>query len=207
MTIDNLDDTGAVNYSDALCADGLLKIARSLNAPSVCSGLLDVGDMALASPARRGRVVVTAANGTALFTGYIATEPEAVYAGIGLKGPVYRYAFSAVSDEWLLDKQAVPLSGAGLAQSGGQLLRTLTNRVDAGLFTTTGVMNGLSVGVFEPMETESWSANAGGVASATYAAYRVLDGAVSLQPAGTGARTFVDGSSTLHVAHVRSSSD
>ena len=113
-------------------------------------------------PCGEGRVVVTAANGTVLFTGYIATEPEAVYAGMGLKGPVYRYAFSAVSDEWLLDKQAVPLSGAGLAQSGGQLLRTLTNRVDAGLFTTTGVMNGLSVGVFEPVQTESWSANAGG---------------------------------------------
>ena len=90
-----------------------------------------------------------------------ATEPEAVYAGMGLKGPVYRYAFSAVSDEWLLDKQAVPLSGAGLAQSGGQLLKTLTNRVDAGLFTTAGVMNGLSVGVFEPTQTENWSANAG----------------------------------------------
>ena len=84
----------------------------------------------------------------------MATEPEAVYAGTGLKGPVYRYAFSAVSDEWLLDKQAVPVSGAGLAQSGGQLLTTLTNRVDAGLFTTAGVMNGCPVGVFEPAQAE-----------------------------------------------------
>src|ERR1700716_557879 len=140
MTIDNLDGTGAVDYSAALCADGPLKIARSLNAPSVCSGLLDVGDSGLGMPNARGRAVVTAANGTVLFTGYIAMEPEAVYAGMGLKGPMYRYAFSALSDEWLLDKLAVPLSGAGLAQSGGQLLRTLTNRVDAGLFTTAGVV-------------------------------------------------------------------
>jgi hypothetical protein len=206
MTIDNLNGGGAVDYSAALCADGPLKIARSLNAPSVCNGLLDVGDAALGVPVRRGRVVVTAANGTVLFTGYIATEPEAVYAGTGLKGPVYRYAFSAVSDEWLLDKQAVPLSGAGLAQSGGQLLRTLTNRVDAGLFTTTGVMNGLSVGVFEPMQTESWSANAGGVASATYAAYRVLDGAVSLQPAGTVTHALSDGDGTLQVAALKTAS-
>ena len=206
MTIDNLDGGGAVDYSAALCADGPLKIARSLNAPSVCSGLLDVGNAALGVPVRRGRVVVAAANGTVLFTGYIATEPEAVYAGTGLKGPVYRYAFSAVSDEWLLDKQAVPLSGAGLAQSGGQLLRTLTNRVDAGLFTTTGVMNGLSVGVFEPMQTESWSANAGGVASATYAAYRVLDGAVSLQPAGTVTHALSDGDGTLQVAALKTAS-
>ncbi len=59
-----------------------------------------------------------------------------------MKGAVYRYAFSAVSDEWLLDKQSVPRSGAGLGQGGGQVLRTLTNRVDAGLFSTTGVVNG-----------------------------------------------------------------
>jgi hypothetical protein len=206
MTIDNLDGTGAVDYSAALCADGPLKIARSLNAPSVCSGLLDVGDAGLGVPKRRGRIVVVAANGTVLFTGYIATEPEALYAGMGLKGAVYRYAFSAVSDEWLLDKQAVPMSGAGLAQSGGQLLTTLTNRVDAGLFTTTGVMNGLSVGVFEPMQTESWSANAGGLASATYAAYRVLDGAVSLQPAGTVTHTLSDGDGTLQVAALKTAS-
>jgi hypothetical protein len=206
MAIDNLDGAGAVDYSAALCADGPLKIARSLNAPSVCSGLLDVSDVGLGVPLRRGRVVVTAANGTVLFTGYVATEPEAVYAGMGLKGPVYRYAFSAVSDEWLLDKQAVPLSGAGLAQSGGQLLRTLTNRVDAGLFTTTGVMNGLSVGVFEPKQTESWSANAGGVASATYAAYRVLGGAVSFQPAGTVTHALSDGDGTLQVAALKTAS-
>jgi hypothetical protein len=206
ITIDNLDGAGAVDYSAALCADGPLKIARSLNAPSVCTGLLDVGDAALKVPVRRGRMVVTAANGTLLFTGYVATEPEAVYAGMGLKGAVHRYAFSAVSDEWLLDKQTIPLSGAGLAQSGGQLLTTLTNRVDAGLFTTAGVMNGLSVGVFEPVQTESWSANAGGVASATYAAYRVLGGAVSLQPAGTVIHTLNDGDGTLQVAALKTTS-
>jgi hypothetical protein len=206
VTIDNLDGAGAVDYSAALCTNAPLKIERVLNAPSLCGGMLDVSDAGLMVPARRARVVVTAANGTLLFTGYVATEPEPVYAGIGLKGPVYRYAFSAVSDEWLLDKQAIPLSGTGLAQSGGQLLKTLTDRVDAGLFTTAGVMNGLSVGVFEPIQTESWSANAGGVASATYAAYRVLDGAVSLQPAGTVTHALSDGDGTLQVAALKTAS-
>jgi hypothetical protein len=195
-----------VDYSAALCADGPLKIERTLNAPSVCSGMLDVSDAALSVPVRRGRVIATAANGTVLFTGYIATDPEAVYAGTGMKGTVYRYAFNAVSDEWLLDKQAVPLSGAGLAQSGGQLLKTLTGRVDAGLFTAMGVMNGLSVGVFEPVQTESWSVNAGAVASAAYAAYRVLDGAVSLQPAGTVTHALSDGDGTLQVAALKTTS-
>jgi hypothetical protein len=203
LTIDNLDGAGATDYSAAVCADGPLKIERVLNAPSRCSGLLDVGDAALAVPVRRGRMIVTSAGGTILFTGYIATEPEALYAGIGAKGPVYRYAFSAISDEWLLDKQAVPLSGPGLSQSGGQLLRTLTSRVDAGLFTTTGVMNGLSVGVYEPVQTENWSANAGGVAGATYAAYRVLDGALTMQPAGTVTHTLSDGDGTLQLAALK----
>jgi hypothetical protein len=203
VTIDNLDGAGAVDYSAALCADGPLKIERALNAPSICSGMLDVSDASLVVPARRGRVVVTAAGGTVLFTGYIATEPEAVYAGTGFMGPVYRYVVSAVSDEWLLDKQAVPLSGAGLAQSGGQLLTTLTNRVDGGLFTMTEVMNGLAVGVFQPSQTGSWSANAGVIANTTYAAYRVLDGAVSLQPAGTVTHALSDGDGTLQVAALK----
>jgi hypothetical protein len=203
VTIDNLDGAGAVDYSAALCADGPLKIERTLNVPSICSGMLDVGDASLVVPARRGRVVVTGANETVLFTGYVATEPEAAYAGTGLKGPVYRYAFSAVSDEWLLDKQAVPLSGAGLAQSGGELLTTLTNRVDGGLFTMTEVMNGLEVGVFQPSQTGSWSANAGVIANTTYAAYRVLDGAVSMQPAGTVTHALSDEDGTLQVAALK----
>jgi hypothetical protein len=200
VTIDNLNGAGAVDYSAALCADGPLKIERVLNAPSRCSGLLDVSDVALAVPVRRSRMVVASESGTVLFTGYIATSPEAIYAGTGLMGPVYRYAFSAVSDEWLLDKQASSLSGAGLAQSGGQLLKTLTNRVDAELFTTTDVMNGLSVGVFEPVQTDNWSTNAGVVASATYAAYRVLNGALTLQPAGTVTHALSDGDGTLQIA-------
>jgi hypothetical protein len=83
VTIDNLDGAGALDYSAALCGAGPVKIARTLNAPSICSGMLDVSDAGLAVPVRRGRVVVTAADGTILFTGYIATDPEAVYAGVG----------------------------------------------------------------------------------------------------------------------------
>lgn len=208
VTIDNLDGAGAVDYSATLCPDGPLKIERVLNAPSISSGLLDVSDAGLKVPVRRARVVVTSASGTVLFTGYVATEPEAVYAGVGLAGPVYRYAWSAVSDEWLLDKQPLPVLGAGLGQSAGQLLTTLTNRVSAGLFTTAGVASGHAVGVFEPVQTESWSRNAGGLASSTYAAYRVVDGALSLQPAGMATHVLnldgTGGGGTLQVAAFKS---
>ena len=205
VTIDNLDGLGAVDYSAALCADVPLKIERVLNAPSRCIGMLDVTDAGLAVPVRRARMVVTLASGTILFTGYVATEPQAMYAGTATKGPVYRYACSAISDEWLLDKQSIPVSGAGLAQSGGQVLTTLTNRVDGGLFSTTSVLNGAAVGLFEPVATESWSVNAGNVAAATYASYRVLNGAMSLQPAGTVIHALSDGDGTLQVAALKTS--
>lgn len=210
ITIDNLDGAGAVDYSHAVAADGPLKIERTLNAPSVCSGMLDISATTLAVPARRGRVVVASDAGTVLFTGYVATEPEGVYAGVATMGPVYRYAFSAVSDEWLLDKQSPVLSGAGLAQPGGALLTTLTDRVNAGLFTTTGVLAGRDVGVFEPAQAATWSENAGTLANATYAAYRVVNGAVSMQPAGAVTHALsLDGSGgdgTLQVAALKTAS-
>lgn len=205
VTFDNLDGRGAVDYSARLCAAGPLRIERVLNAPSICSATFDVSDAAESVPVRRARVVVTSDGGTTLFTGYVTTDPEAVYEGVGTTGPVYRFVVNAVSDEWLLDKQAIPLSGAALGESGGQVVTTLTNRVHAGLFTTTGVMNGQAVGVFQPVQTESWSVNAGNAAAATYAAYRVVAGAVSLQPAGTTTHALSDGSGTLQIAALKSS--
>ena len=83
------------------------------------------------------------------------------------------------------------------------MLQTLTDRVDAGLFTTAGVVDGRSVGVFEPSQTASWSANAGALAAATYASYRVLNGAVTLQPAGTVTHAVSDGDGTLQVATLK----
>jgi len=205
ITIDNLDGRGAVDYSGALCAgtslnDHPLKIERVLNAPSRASGMLDLSGSTLAAPVRRARVVVTSDNSTVLFTGYLATEPERVYAGVASTGPVYRYAFSAVSDEWLLDKQAFVTGGASLGQAAGLALTTLTDRVGSGLFTTTGVAAGRSVGVFAPAETESWSANAGRIADSAYAAYRVLDGAISMQSAGAVTHALSDGDGTLQIA-------
>ena len=63
-----------------------------------------------------------------------------------------------------------------------------------------------NVGVFEPMQSKNWSANAGGVANATYAAYRVLNGALSLQPAGTVTHTLSDGDGTLQVSALKTTS-
>jgi len=216
LTIDNLDGAGVVDYSSVLCADVPLTIERSLNAPSLCVGLLCVGtpadpgsSLTLAIPVRRARVVVTTDSGAILFTGYFATEPVPVYFGVGLAGPVYRSAFSAVSDEWLLDKQTLTLTGAGLAVAGGTLLDTLTNRIDLGLFTTSGIVSTRSVGVFTPEPAQPWSTNAAGIAGSTYAAYRAVNGALAMQTVGsiTHALNFDDpaGDGTLQVASLETS--
>ncbi|MGP8259591.1 MAG: hypothetical protein ACLQM6_06510 [Acidobacteriaceae bacterium] len=192
LTIDNLDGNGAIDYSAALCADLPLTIERVLNTPSRCTGALDVGSPANPGasstrivPVRRGRVVVSAANGTVLFTGYLATEPVPVYLGCGLAGPVYRVAFAAISDEWLLDKQSLTLTADGFTVSAGSLLQALTSRTAAGQFTTAQVQSGKPIGVFTPQPAKPWSSNAGNIAGSTYAAYRVLNGALSMNPVGS----------------------
>ena len=75
ITIDNLDGVGPVDYSAVLSAESPLRIERVLNAPSRCMGALEVGapanpggSSALPVPVRRARVVVSASDGSALFT-------------------------------------------------------------------------------------------------------------------------------------------
>jgi hypothetical protein len=208
LTIDNLDGRGAVDYSAALSADAPLKIERTLNAPSRCSGsLLLSAEPALALPVRRARVVASSDAGTLLFTGYLATEPVADYAGAGLAGPVYRIAFTAISDEWLLDKQSLTLTGDGFALAGGTLLANLAARTAAGQLNTSAVTSGNPVGVFTPQPAQPWSANAAGIAAGSYAAYRALAGGLSMQTVGSVTHTLDfdsgDGGGTLQFASLK----
>ncbi len=204
LTIDNLDGLGAVDYSAAIDASQAVKIERTLNAPSIVTGLLCLEGSGLAVPARRGRVVLTADAGAVLFTGYLATEPVGVYAGVASEGPVYRLAFSAVSDEWLLDKQAPGWSvGVALGEAGGTVVERLLSRLDPGVFTTGGVAAGPAVGVFIPEPGAGWSGLAGAAANATYASYRVLNGALTLTPAGSVVHALSDGDGTLSVAGLK----
>ncbi|HEY4381204.1 MAG TPA: hypothetical protein VGN01_12715 [Acidobacteriaceae bacterium] len=194
LTIDNLDGKGAVDYSAALSAEKPLEIERVLNAPSRCTGALELGGGALPVPGlqvpvRRARVVVSNDAGMPLFTGYLATEPVADYVGAGLAGPAYRFAFTAISDEWLLDKQTPTLTGDGFAVAGGALLSTLAERTAAGVLSTAGVVHDKPVGVFASEPAQPWSANAGAIAGASYAGYRALNGALAMQTVGSVTHT------------------
>jgi hypothetical protein len=196
LLIDNLDGHGTIDYSAAISADTPLTIERTLNTPSRCTGSLVIASAVdpgsgpvLPVPIRRARVVVTSTSGITLFTGYIATEPESIYAGAGLAGPVYRVAFSAISDEWLLDKLSLVLTNNGYAAAGGTLLAQLADRTGGGLLTTSGVVIDRAAGVFTPEPTKPWSTNAGLIAGGTYAAYRALAGALLSGPIGNTTHT------------------
>jgi hypothetical protein len=216
LTIDNLNGLGPVDYSSVISAAAPLTIERTLNAPSRCTGGLAIGSpinpgesSPLPVPVRRARIVVTAASGTILFTGYLATEPVPVYVGVGLAGPVYRVAFAAISDEWLLDKQTLTLTADGFTLPVGTLLSTLTDQVAAGLLTTTGVVSINPIGVFTPQPTQPWSINAGSLAGSAYTAYRALNGALVLQTVGSVTHTLnFDagfGNASLQVAALQTS--
>ena len=196
ITIDNLDGRGPVDYSGALWPGAPLSVNRTLNSPSRCVGtfILPAG---LAVPIRRGRLVVSNEAGMVLFTGYLATEPVAVYGGMGTEGAVYRYIVDAVSDEWLLDRLTVPASGSGFGVAGGLVLRGLTQGVGGEVISTTGVADGRSIGVFQPVPTSSWSINAGALAGAAYGAYSVLGGALAFAPVGSVTHALSDGDGVL----------
>jgi hypothetical protein len=205
ITIDNLDGLGALDYTGTVAAEGRLRVERKLNAPSRCTADVIVGVNGLKLPARRGRVIATAEDdaATVLFTGYIATEPVRVYAGTASEGNVYRARITAVSDEWLLDKQgsgAARSAGVSLALDGRGLLERLTSRAQGGSGAIAVATGGArAVGAFTARSAVPWSVNAGDAAGAAYAGYRVLGGEVLLQPVGAVTHALSDASGTLDV--------
>jgi hypothetical protein len=211
ITIDNLDGLGAVDYTGVVAAEGPITVQRALNEPSRCTAEIVLGVEGLAVPARRGKVTVTAADATVLFTGYLTTEPVRIYAGSGSMGPVYTARLSAVSDEWLLDNLG---SGAGLRDTqalgltGAALVAQMASRVQAGgaaAVTVTSDSALQTTGSFAARAASTWSANAGAAAGSSYAAYRALNGQVLIEPVGNVTHAFSDADGTLSVAELQTS--
>ncbi len=182
VTVDNLDGLGAIDYSDRVMAEGPVTIDRRLNAPSTCRWALCDG---VTRPARLGRVVVTSAAGAVLFTGYLPREAEAVYAGEGSHGPVYRLELEATSDEWLLDKQGLRVAGESFATGGDALLASLTSRVDGSRFTSASTGQIAQVGRVDASHAQRWSEMAAALANAAGASYQVMSGQVAMAPLGS----------------------
>jgi hypothetical protein len=211
ITIDNLDGLGAIDYSEAVAAEGPITLQRVLNEPSRCTAEIVLGVGSLAVPSRRGKVTVTAANATLLFTGYLATEPVRIYAGNASTGPVYRARITAISDEWLLDNLG---SGAGLRDAeslglgGTALVAQLASRAQAGGTAGVAVVaSGLvsATGAFTARASSPFSVNAANAASSAYASYRALNGQILMQPVGNVTHAFSDANGTLSVSELQTS--
>jgi len=212
ITIDNLDGLGAIDYTEAVAAEGPITVQRALNEPSRCTAEIVLGIESLAVPVRRGRVTVTTDNAALLFTGYLATEPVRIYAGTASTGPVYRARVTAVSDEWLLDNLG---SGAGLRDAeslglgGTALVTQLASRAQAtGSAGVTVASSGTvsATGAFTARASSLFSANAADAASSSYAAYRALNGQILIQPVGNVTHAFSDANGTLSVSELQTTS-
>ncbi len=209
ITIDNLDGQGALDYTSSVTSTGPVILQRKLNTPSRCTAELLPMPAGLPAPARRGRVVVTSDDGEVLFTGYLATEPVSVYAGQSSTGPVYRMRVTAVSDEWLLDRQgsgAVAEDRMSLGLDGGSLLSRLAARVQAGQSSGLEVSTGAnlrSAGPFQAEPSKQWSTNAAAAAGAAYASYRAMSGQVLVQSAGAVTHSLSDADGTLSIAELQ----
>ncbi|MGA7156028.1 MAG: hypothetical protein WBY53_04235 [Acidobacteriaceae bacterium] len=211
ITIDNLDGLGAVDYTEAVAAEGPIMVQRALNEPSRCTTEIVLGIQGLAVPVRRGKVTVTTSDATVLFTGYLATEPVRIYAGNASSGAVYRARVTAVSDEWLLDNLG---SGAGLRDAdslglgGTALVQQLASRAQASGSANVTVVAGGTVpetGVFSARAALPFSANAAEAASSSYSAYRALNGQILMQPVGNVTHAFSDTNGTLSVSELQTS--
>ncbi len=207
LSIDNLDGLGPVDYTATMDASEPFEVIRTLNAPSLLKGLLCLVGTALPTPARRGRVVLSTDAGTVLFTGFLTAEPTPIYAGAASAGSVYRLALSAVSDEWLLDKQLRGTSlGAAFGVTGQALFATLGERLDPGALIAPVTGPARELGVFDPSETGTFAQHCGVIAAATYASYRALNGALALAGIASTQHPLSDGDGSLEVSALHTAS-
>ncbi len=177
ITINGLD------YTTALDAVRPLTIERKLNEPSRCQLWLSLAiNGNLVTPVRNQSLAVTGDDGTCYFTGYIAVTPLPEYAGLAIEGPRYRIAIQALSDELLLDQTLMAPSAGATGEGVGTLITALVTRTGTTRLATQGISSGATVSYFAPEPGASWSKNAGQVSNMARAAYRAINGALTVTP-------------------------
>jgi hypothetical protein len=174
------------DYTVALDAARPLTIERKLNEPSVCQLWLSLAtNGSLPMPLRNQTIAVAGDDGTYYFTGYIAVTPLPEYAGLALEGPRYRIAIQALSDELLLNQNLMAPSNGATGVSAGALMTTLVTRTGVTGLSTAGLSLSAAVSKFVPEPGAPWSKSAGQVASMARAAYRAVNGALTVSPVQT----------------------
>jgi hypothetical protein len=197
ITIQGQDYTGAFDHTHPLTVE------RKLNEPTVCELWLSVpAGGALAAPSRFQSLAVTGDDGTIYFTGYVAVTPVPEYAGTGVSGPLYRLAVQAVSDEILLDQMLMPPSAGISEPDAGTLLACLVAHTGSKSLAAETTSVRTEVGNFSPERGASWSKSAGQAATMARAAYRALDGVVSLLPMQTIVHPLNESDGSLNLSNL-----
>jgi hypothetical protein len=174
------------DYTATLDAEQPLTIERKLNEPSLCQLWLSLAtNGSLSIPVRNQSIAVTGDDGTYYFTGYIAVTPLPEYAGLALEGPRYRIAIQALSDELLLDQNLMAPSTGATGENAGALLTALVTRTGVTRLSTAGLTLSTAVSNFVPDPGASWSKIAGQVANMARAAYRAINGALTISAVQT----------------------
>jgi hypothetical protein len=195
ITINGQDYTAALDTARALT------IERKLNEPSVCQLWLSLPtNGSLSTPVRNQSIAVTGDDGTYYFTGYIAMSPLPEYAGLAMEGPRYRIAIQAISDELLLDQSLMPPSTGATGEEAGALMTALVTRTGITRLSTAGLTLSTPVSNFVPEPGAPWSKSAGQVASMARAAYRALNGALTITPVQTTVHPLNETDGSLNLA-------
>ncbi|MGO9316433.1 MAG: hypothetical protein ACLPXT_12470 [Terracidiphilus sp.] len=189
------------DYTTALDATRPLTIERKLNEPSVCQLWLSLPtNGSLSTPVRNQSMAVAGDDGTYYFTGYIAVSPLPEYAGLAIEGPRYRIAIQALSDELLLDQNLMPPSTGSTSENAGALLTTLVTHAGVTQLSTAGLTLSAPVSNFVPEAGAPWSISAGQVANMARAAYRAINGALTVSPVQTTVHPLNETDGSLNLA-------
>ena len=178
LTLDNFDGAGARDYTSALDAESVLEIDRRLNQPSELRAALIAATSQFVVPAAGARAIVSRADGTKLFTGYLTEAPAYEYLGWGERGPAYRYQLRALTDEFLLDRRQLPARAPFVARPAGEILRQLANDLLPGAFNTTAIQDLDALPAFVSDFERPFSEHAADLALRARAAYRAHNGAL-----------------------------
>ena len=185
LLIDNFDGQGTRDYTAAIDAAKSPRVLRRLNQPSEMIWSLVGDDPSFVVPSSGARVQLQRANGTDVFTGYLASAPEFDYLGWGHRGPVYRYNLVAVSDETILDRKRLPNRSPFVNRSADDALRQLANDALPEGFDSSAMQDVGPLLSYDSDAKKTWSENAALIALQARASYRAQGNAISFESVGS----------------------
>jgi len=190
LQIDNFDGSGLQDYTAAIEGSRPPQIIRKLHAADELRLSLVADGPEFVVPATGARVLLELRNGQPVFTGYMIDSPVFEYLGWRERGPAYRYKLIAVGDQTLLDSKRLPDRCPFVERSAGDALRQLTQDALPDVFDPGAVQSLDTIPSYASDPQKKWSEQAGELATAARACFRLQAGALSFTPAGATTHNF-----------------